>query len=122
MTGLGIHGIAGLAGMAGPHAAGGPATPSPEKLHSIAQQFEALLIGEMLKTTREAAKDSSADGDGDSDSGGDSAMDMAQTQFAQSLAMQGGLGLSHLIETGLAKDSANQKVKTSETVPTGAKS
>ena len=98
------------------------ANPSPAKLHSVAQQFEALLIGEMLKSVREAAKDSSSDDDDDGDAAGDSAMDMAQSQFAQSIAMQGGLGLSHMIETGLAKDSANQKVKTSEPAPTGAKS
>ena len=106
--------------MTRPQAADG--APSPEKLHSVAQQFEALLIGEMLKSIREAAKDSSAGGDDDDDAGGDSAMDMAQTQFAQAIAMQGGLGLSHLIETGLAKDSANQKVKTSDPAPTAAKS
>jgi len=96
--------------------------PRPTKLHDVAQQFEALLIGEMLKSIHEAAKDSGFDGDDDDDAGGDSAMDMAQTQFAQSIAMQGGLGLSHLIETGLAKDDANQKVKTAEPAPTGAKS
>ena len=113
--------IAPLAGAHQLHALGAtPAAPSPEKLHSVAQQFEALLIGEMLKTAREASKDSS--GDDDSDSAGESAMDMAQSQFAQSIAMSGGLGLSHLIESGLAKDSANQKVKTSEPVPTDARS
>lgn len=112
-------GITGVTGIA-MHPADRNAPPSPEKLHTIAQQFEALLIGEMLKTTREAAKESS--GEEDSDAGGDSAMDMAQTQFAQSLAMQGGLGLSHLIETGLAQDSGHQKVKTSVPAPTGAKS
>lgn len=95
--------------------------PSPAKLHEVAQQFEALLIGEMLKSIQAAAKDSSGDDDGD-DAAGDSTMDMAQSQFAQSIAQQGGLGLTHMIETGLAKDSANQKVKTSEPAPTGAKS
>ena len=98
------------------------ANPSPAKLHSVAQQFEALLIGEMLKSAQEAAKDSSSDDGDDDDAAGDSAGDMAQSQFAQSIAMQGGLGLSHMIETGLAKDSANQKVKTSEPAPTAAKS
>ena len=98
------------------------ANPSPAKLHNVAQQFEALLIGEMLKSAQEAAKESSSDdGDDDDDAAGDSAVEMAQSQFAQSIAMQGGLGLSHMIETGLAKDSANQKVKTSEPAPTGAK-
>ena len=117
MSSLAITGVAGMV-HAQPDAA---STPSPAKLHSVAQQFEALLIGEMLKSMHEAAKDSSG-GDDDGDAAGDSAMDMAQTQFAQSIAQQGGLGLSHLIETGLAKDSANQKVKTSEAVPTGARS
>ena len=99
-----------------------PAPPSPAKLHDLAQQFESLLIGEMLKGVREAAKDAGMDDDDDSDAGGDSAMDMAQTQFAQAIAAQGGLGLSHMIETGLAQDSANQNVKTAEPLPTGAKS
>jgi len=97
-------------------------TPSPAKLHEISQQFEALLIGEMLKGVREAAKDSGMDGDDDDDPAGDSAMDMAQTQFAQAIAAQGGLGLSHLIETGLAQDSANQNVKTADPSASGAKS
>ena len=105
------------------HALGAPpATPSPAKLHEVAQQFEALLIGEMLKGVREAAQDSGMNGDDDDDPAGDSAMDMAQTQFAQAIAMQGGLGLSHLIETGLAGDSANQTVKTAEPSAAGAKS
>ena len=121
MSSAGITSVAGLAGMTRPQAADGTSTPSPEKLHSVAQQFEALLIGEMLKSIHEAAQDSSADDD-DDDAGGDSAMDMAQTQFAQAIAMQGGLGLSHMIETGLAQDSANQKVKTSEPAPTDSKS
>jgi len=98
-----------------------PATPSPARLHEIAQQFEALLIGEMLKGVREAAQDSGMNGDEDEDPAGDSAMDMAQTQFAQAIAAQGGLGLSHLIETGLAKDSENQTVKTVDSSAADAK-
>jgi len=103
------------------HALGAsPSAPSPARLHEIAQQFEALLIGEMLKGAREAAKDSGMDGDEDEDPAGDSAVDMAQTQFAQAIAMQGGLGLSHLIETGLARDSESQTVKTVDSSPAGA--
>jgi flagellar protein FlgJ len=112
--------ITGATAVIQPLSSGSTAAPSPAKLHDVAQQFEALLIGEMLKSIHEAAQDSGDDDDGDA--GGDSAMDMAQSQFAQSIAMQGGLGLTHMIETGLAKDSANQKVKTSEPAPTGAKS
>jgi len=98
-----------------------PAPPSPAKLHEIAQQFEALLIGEMLKGVREAAKDSGMDGEEDDDPAGESATDMAQTQFAQAIAAQGGLGLSHLIETGLARDTENQTVRTVDSSPAGAK-
>jgi flagellar protein FlgJ len=122
MSSASIGAVAGFEGLTRPQAENAAATTSPAKLHNVAQQFEALLIGEMLKSAQQASKDSSSDDNEDDDAGGDSALDMAQTQFAQSIAMQGGLGLSHLIETGLAKDSANQKVKTSEPAPTGAKS
>ena len=115
---MGSPAVPSIAAAQQPLALSGTKAPSPEKLHTVAQQFEALLIGEMLKSIHEAAKDT---GDDDDDAGGDSAMDMAQTQFAQSIAMQGGLGLSHLIETGLAKDDANQRVKTSEPASAGAK-
>ena len=106
----------GAIGTGAAHAA--PAASTPEKLHSVAQQFEALLINELLKTAREAAKDDDSDGD----QAGDSAMDMAQSQFAQSIAMSGGLGLSHMIESGVARDAANQNVNTAAPVSTGAKS
>lgn len=123
MSSASIGSITELAGMTPPQTDSATSAPSPAKLHSVAQQFEALLIGEMLKSAQQTAKDFSADDDDDNDdAGGDSTLDMAQAQFAQSIAMKGGLGLTHMIETGLAKDSANQKVKTSEPAPTGAKS
>jgi flagellar protein FlgJ len=72
---------------------------SPEKIHDAAQQFESLLIGQLLKTSREAG------GSGwlgtDQDDAGATAMEMAEQQFAKMLASSGGLGLSRTIETGL---------------------
>jgi flagellar protein FlgJ len=85
-------------------AAGGTGAHRPDdpaKVHDAAQQFEALLIGQMLRTERES-------GNGWLGSGGDpaaeSATDFAEQQFASLLAKQGGLGLATLIAKGL--DSA----------------
>jgi len=66
------------------------------KLHDAAQQFEALMLGEVLKTVRSGGSDGWL-GSGDS-SGDDSAMDMAQNELANVLAASGGFGLAHMIE------------------------
>jgi Rod binding domain-containing protein len=71
-------------------------TQKSSKLHDAAQQFEALMIGEMLKTARESGSEGwlgSGGGTGD-----DSAMGMAESQLANALAASGGLGLSRIIE------------------------
>jgi Rod binding domain-containing protein len=68
------------------------------KLQDAAQQFEALLVAQMLKSV------SQADGwlgTGD-DASASSAMEMAEEQFAQALASKGGLGLTKTIVSGLA--------------------
>ncbi|HUA58005.1 MAG TPA: hypothetical protein VML19_04575 [Verrucomicrobiae bacterium] len=72
---------------------------SPAKIHDAAQQFESLLIGQLLKTSREAG------GGGwlgtDEDDAGATGMEMAEQQFAKMLASNGGLGISKTIEAGL---------------------
>ncbi len=72
------------------------ATKKPSKLHDAAQQFEALMIGEMMKSVRESGSEGWLGSGGDT--GDDAAMDMAEGQFARALAMGGGLGLSKMIE------------------------
>jgi flagellar protein FlgJ len=76
-----------------------PSKDSPAKIHEAAQQFESLLIGQLLKTSREAG------GGGwlgtDDDDAGATGMEMAEQQFAKMLAANGGLGLSKMIEAGL---------------------
>lgn len=73
----------------------------PERIEDAARQFEALLIAQLLKSMREA-------GSGwlgtDDDSTSSSAMELAEEQFAQSLAAQGGLGLARIVASGLRKD------------------
>lgn len=79
------------------------AANNPAKVHDAAQQFEALLIGQILRTERES-------GNGWLGSGGDSASDCAteyaEQQFATLLARQGGLGLANLIAAGLKSAQA----------------
>jgi flagellar protein FlgJ len=72
----------------------------PAKVKDAAQQFEALLMGQILRSERE----SNGGGWLGSGSGaGDSATDYAEQQLAAALAAGGGLGLADLIASGLKK-------------------
>jgi Rod binding domain-containing protein len=77
------------------------AKSSPAQLLDAARQFESLMLSEMLKSMREASG-SGWLGTGE-DSAGDSVMSLAQEQFAQALAQNGGLGLSKLVVEGLER-------------------
>lgn len=78
--------------------AGAPPS-TPTKMVEAAKNFEALLIGQMLKSVREAG----ADEDGDNASA--TMYDVADQQFSKLLANHGGLGLSRMIASGLQKES-----------------
>ncbi len=80
-------------------------TPSkPGKIHEAAEQFEALMIGQMLKSVRE----NSSSLDEEEGAGQDSAMEMAEAQFATVLAKGGGLGLSHMVEQSVSRQAGIQ--------------
>ena len=79
--------------------------PDAAKIRSTAQQFEALLIGELLKTSREAGS-SGWLGTGDDDDAGQLGMEVGEQQFAQMLAASGGLGLSKTIEAGMRQNAS----------------
>ena len=74
------------------------------KLKKSAGEFEALLIGQMLKSARES------EGGGWFGSGEDEASSTtaayAEEQFAQTIASQGGLGISSMLVKGLTTDQA----------------
>ena len=70
---------------------------TPEKIRDAAQQFEALLIGQILRTAREAGGGFM----GEKDPASDCATDFAEQQFATVMAHSGGLGLATLIMKGL---------------------
>lgn len=76
---------------------------SPAKIRDAAQQFEALLIGQMLRAVRE-----SGGWMGTSDPSGDCATEYAEQQFAAVISQRGGLGLSDLIARGLDRESSTR--------------
>ena len=72
------------------------------KIGRAASDFEALLIAQMLRSTREA---SASDSDGDGGETNSSVMELGEQQFAQALANSGGLGVAKMVIAGLSKDA-----------------
>jgi flagellar protein FlgJ len=72
-----------------------PEAGKPKDAADAARQFEALMIGEMLRSAREAETDD------EKDSTGSTMLDMADQQFAKMLADRGGLGLANMIAKSL---------------------
>jgi Rod binding domain-containing protein len=71
----------------------------PTKVEGAAKQFEALMIAQMLRTARENTEDQN--------SSGSTMLDVADQQFSQVLANNGGLGLAKMIVKGLQQGQAN---------------
>ncbi len=78
-------------------------TKNQNKTKAAAQQFEALMIGQMLKSARSDSDTSSWMGAGEDDQTGQSAMEFAEQQLSGLMAKSGGLGLSKFITEGLNK-------------------
>jgi peptidoglycan hydrolase FlgJ len=72
----------------------------PAKIKESAKQFEALMIGQMLKSMRDSEGGWLGTGEDESSS---SAMEYATESFAQALASRGGLGLADMVAKGLEK-------------------
>lgn len=74
-----------------------PAGRPPQTLAAAAEQFEALLLGQILKEAR--GDEGGWLGSGE-DAGNATAAGLAEEQFAQALARNGGMGLSaQLVKT-----------------------
>ena len=75
----------------------------PKSIAKAASQFEALLIGELLKSARES------EGGGwmgtDESEAGSTLMELSEQELSSALASKGGLGMAKLIESGLSKSS-----------------
>jgi Rod binding domain-containing protein len=77
----------------------GATIPAPTKAEGAAKQFEALMIAQMLRTARENREDG--------DSSSSTMLDVADQQFSQVLANNGGLGVAKLIVKGLNQGQTN---------------
>ncbi|HLI87027.1 MAG TPA: hypothetical protein VKV17_24180 [Bryobacteraceae bacterium] len=76
----------------------------PTSARDAAQQFEALLLSEIMRSERESGGGWLGSGE---DASGDSAVEFAEQQLASVLARQGGLGLAGLISSGLESSSSS---------------
>ncbi len=75
-----------------------PSGPSRGLGHA-AEQFEAMFVGQMLRSVRESGEEDSGD-----DPGENSAfLELAEEQLAQSMAARGGLGIATMVKSALGK-------------------
>lgn len=78
-----------------------PAQPKPKNAAEAAQQFEALMISQMLRSAHESGGKGFLDPDSDENATSEPLLDLADQQFAQMLANNGGFGLAKLIAKSL---------------------
>lgn len=84
----------------GPKSSGCTAN-DPKSIHRVAQEFESLLISQLLKSMKQGAL---SEEDGGTN---DSVMQYAEESMARVLSQNGGIGMAGVIERALAqKDTA----------------
>jgi Rod binding domain-containing protein len=87
----------------------------PDKIADVSKQFEALMIGQMLK----AARESSGGGwlgneDDQEDQTGSLVMEMAEQGFSQAMAARGGLGIAKMVTANLERGRSKTASSDSE--------
>mgnify|MGYP000395087716 CR=1 FL=1 len=99
---------------AGGALAAGPAAaePRPRNVEEAAGAFEALLIGQLLKSARGGAGWLGAE-----DSASEPILELAEQQISLALAAHGGLGLARLVVEGLQRAGAGRGEARSQSVP-----
>src|SRR5580692_8899610 len=78
----------------------GQSKDSVEKIRKAAMDFEALLIGQMLKSARESGGGMTGDGD-EQDETNSTMLELGEQQLAQVLANGGGLGIAKMVIAGM---------------------
>jgi flagellar protein FlgJ len=77
---------------------------TPEKILGVAKQFEALMIGQILKSARESSGGGWLGGDDDKDDQSSSlVMELGEQGLSQAMAAHGGLGIAKMVTQKLAK-------------------
>ncbi len=85
---------------------GTPPAGEPARLKEKVEEFEALLIADMLRAMHASG---SAGWLGEEDAAADSALGLAEEHFSRALAARGGLGLADLAMRGLKAEEAGSK-------------
>lgn len=73
----------------------GCTSKDPRSIHTVAQEFESLLIGQMLKSVK--LGELSEDGNGTNGS----MMEFARENLARLISQNGGIGMAHFLENAL---------------------
>jgi Rod binding domain-containing protein len=74
----------------------------PDKIAEVSKQFEALMIGQMLKASRESSGGGWLGNEDDQDDQtGSLVMEMAEQGFSQAMAARGGLGIAKMVTANL---------------------
>jgi flagellar protein FlgJ len=91
-------------------------TDTPEKISSVAKQFEALMIGQILKSAREASGGGWLGDESDKDDQtGSLVMELGEQGLSQALAAHGGLGIAKMVTANLARGQAKTASSDSQT-------
>lgn len=75
---------------------------SPAKIKEAASQFEALLITQMLQSSRASGGEGLM---GDTQDQNSTLLELGEQQMAQALASNGGLGIAKMVVVGLNKNA-----------------
>lgn len=87
-----------------------------DKIADSSKQFEALMIGELLKSSRESSGGGWLDSEDDQDDQtGSMVMEMGEQGFAQAIAARGGLGIAKMVTADLERGRA--KIASSDSAP-----
>jgi len=77
--------------------------PEGTKIAQCAKEFEGMLIGQMLRSAREATPEGdNAEDDDDSNS---TLIELGEQQLGQALAANGTLGIAKIVVAGLVKNA-----------------
>ena len=85
------------------------AKPLDEKTSAAIQDFEGMLLAQMLQSIRESALGGWQE---ESDQSGATALEMAEGQLARMMSANGGLGLGKVLQRSLAESTSNSSDKT----------
>jgi Rod binding domain-containing protein len=99
----------------------GESSHKPDKVAEVSKQFEALMIGQMLRSARESSGGGwLSSGDDKDDQSGSLVMDMAEQGFSQAMAARGGLGIAKMVTANLEHGHSKTASSDSETSPAPA--